>query len=178
VLKAGCTGSMLVWLLIVVRKSSLADEVAFPVDARNCAVSMMWESSCIAAIDHTLKAMAALRLVKVEDNVVVSSRFLRRPFLVKLEESQTRHSHKGLPVKRAFTYLPVRTRCLDGASEDMDEVGCRHTQDVKSPRAQKSWKQGRTVHAGHSMVHQKLAKKCMVKRGSEYRFEQTLEVML
>ena len=79
--------------------------------------------------------------------------------------------------EESFYYLPVRTHYLDGASEHMDEIDCRHTQDVKSPRVQKSWKQGHTVHAGHSMVQQKLAKKCKVKHGSEYKYEQTLEVM-
>jgi len=176
VLKVGCIASMLVLLLIVVQKSSLA-EVVFLVGARSCAVNILtWESNCIAAVDHTLRVMAVLQLVKVEDNEVVSSCFLRQPFLVKLEESQSLdHSEE---TQAHSTHHLVHTRSLGDASEHMDEIDCLHRQDVKSARAQKSWRLARSLDDWKLKVQQKLVKKCMVKRGLAYRYEQTLEVML
>ena len=163
-------------LLIVEQKSSLA-EVAFPVGARSCAVNIQtWESNCIVAAGHTSRVMAASRLVKVEDNVVVSSYFLRQPFLVKLEESQSLDQSQDTQARP--THLPVHTRFPDGANEHMVEIDCQHRQDVKSTRVQKSWRLARSLDDWKLKVQQKLVKKCMVKRGLAYRYEQTLEVML
>lgn len=80
---------------------------------------------------------------------------------------------------KAFSYLHVGTRFLGNATEHTDEPDCRHTRVVKPACVQKSWRLARTVvNNGHSMVQQTLAKKCMVKRESGYKYEQTLEVML